>query len=62
MLVYLIRHGQSENNKRKLFSGWSDTPLTDKGREDAQKAGEILSGIAFDHVFDHLRNIFCIEL
>ena len=51
MLVYLIRHGQSENNQRKLFSGWSDTPLTDQGREDAQKAGEILGGIAFDHVF-----------
>ena len=28
MKLYLIRHGESENNQRKYWSGWYDTPLT----------------------------------
>lgn len=51
MRVYIIRHGESENNRHKRFSGWYQTPLTEKGREDAKKAGELLAGIAFDKVF-----------
>lgn len=51
MLVYLIRHGESETNLSKKYTGWLDVPLTDKGREDAKKAGSFLKNISFDKVF-----------
>ena len=51
MKVYIIRHGESTYNLEKKWSGWADTPLTDKGREDAKKAGAVLAPIAFDKVY-----------
>lgn len=51
MRVYVIRHGESEGNQNHIWSGWLDTPLTDKGREDAKKAGEFLRGISFDKIY-----------
>ena len=51
MRVYVIRHGESEMNKQKIWSGWLDTPLTDKGREDATLAREYLKGVSFDKVY-----------
>ena len=51
MKVYVIRHGQSETNLKGRWTGWLDVELTEKGREDAKKAGEALKGITFDKVF-----------
>jgi len=51
MRVYVIRHGESETNVKKRWTGWLDVQLTDKGREDARKAGELLKGISFDKIF-----------
>ena len=51
MKVYIVRHGQSVNNRDKLWSGWMDIPLTEKGVIDAQKAGKLLSGVKFDKVY-----------
>ena len=51
MLVYVIRHGQSENNLSRLWTGWYDTPLTDQGRKDAQTAQEYLKNVSFDKVY-----------
>jgi bisphosphoglycerate-dependent phosphoglycerate mutase len=31
MLVYIIRHGESETNLRKSWTGWLDAELTEKG-------------------------------
>ncbi len=28
---YIVRHGETENNRAKRLSGWIDTPLTDNG-------------------------------
>ena len=33
MRVYVIRHGESENNLAKKWTGWMDVHLTDKGKE-----------------------------
>lgn len=33
------------------MQGWSDTPLTDKGRADAANAGQALANIDFDYLF-----------
>lgn len=40
--LILLRHGQSEWNKKNLFTGWVDVRLTDQGRTEAARAGELL--------------------
>ena len=40
--LVLLRHGQSEWNEKNLFTGWVDVNLTDKGRAEAQRGGELL--------------------
>lgn len=37
--LYLLRHGQTLFNSKHLISGWSDSPLTEKGIEQARRAG-----------------------
>ena len=46
--LVLVRHGQSLWNLEDRFTGWVDVPLTDKGREEARRAGEKLRDIRFD--------------
>ena len=48
--VVLLRHGESEWNKKNLFTGWTDVDLTEKGREEAKTAGELMleAGFVFD--------------
>ncbi|KAI3627222.1 phosphoglycerate mutase (2,3-diphosphoglycerate-dependent) [Malassezia furfur] len=40
--LVLTRHGQSEWNKKNLFTGWKDPDLTEQGREEALKGAEEL--------------------
>ncbi len=40
--VVLLRHGESIWNKENRFTGWTDVDLSDKGKEEAKKAGEVL--------------------
>ena len=42
MKLYVVRHGQSENNLKKLFTGWTDAALTEKGIQDALGVREFL--------------------
>ncbi len=51
--LVLIRHGQSEWNKKNLFTGWKDPKLTARGVEEAIKAGDELkgSGYSFDKMY-----------
>ncbi len=48
--LILVRHGESLWNKENRFTGWVDVPLTDKGREEARVAGELIknTGIKID--------------
>ena len=57
MEVYVIRHGESTANAEQRFSGWSQVPLTELGREQARRTGERLKGLVFDRIFssDQLR-------
>ena len=41
--LILLRHGQSEWNKKNLFTGWVDVRLTEQGRGEAARAGELLA-------------------
>ncbi|HAF30903.1 MAG TPA: 2,3-diphosphoglycerate-dependent phosphoglycerate mutase [Bacteroidales bacterium] len=49
----LLRHGESEWNKENLFIGWTDVPLSEKGIQEAKKAGLKLmeNGFQFDLAF-----------
>ena len=51
--LVLVRHGQSEWNKKNLFTGWADPGLTEKGIEEAIRAGQLLheKGLKFDIAF-----------
>lgn len=41
--LILLRHGQSDWNEKNLFTGWVDVPLTEKGRGEATRGGELLT-------------------
>ena len=41
--LILLRHGQSEWNKLNLFTGWVDVRLTEQGKAEAQRGGELLA-------------------
>jgi 2,3-bisphosphoglycerate-dependent phosphoglycerate mutase len=51
--LVLVRHGQSQWNKKNLFTGWKDPDLTEKGVKEAIEAGLALkdSGYKFDIMF-----------
>ena len=51
MIVYMIRHGESEANAGGFHSGWSCVHLTEKGRAQAKAAREIVKGITFDRLY-----------
>ncbi len=41
--VILLRHGNSTWNQENLFTGWVDVDLSDQGRAEAKRAGELLA-------------------
>ncbi len=49
--LVLIRHGESVWNKKNVFTGWVDVPLSKNGITEAIKAGEQLADINFDIIF-----------
>ena len=40
--LYFARHGQTQANSEKRFSGYRDTPLTGLGLQQARMIGDIL--------------------
>jgi 2,3-bisphosphoglycerate-dependent phosphoglycerate mutase len=52
-LLVLVRHGESEWNRKNLFTGWRDVDLTEKGIAEARAAGRKLKaqGLRFDLAF-----------
>jgi len=48
--LVLVRHGESSWNKENRFTGWTDVDLSEKGREEAKEAGQVLKkeGYSFD--------------
>ncbi len=47
---YICRHGETENNKNHILSGWSDSPLTELGQSNAISAATKLQGIKIDKI------------
>ena len=48
--LVIIRHGESEWNQKNLFTGWVDVELSEKGKAEAKRAGELMkeAGLDFD--------------
>ncbi len=52
-VLVLVRHGQSEWNRLKMFTGWKDVGLSEEGEAEAHRAGQLLKqeGLVFDSAF-----------
>jgi 2,3-bisphosphoglycerate-dependent phosphoglycerate mutase len=52
-ILVLVRHGESEWNKKNLFTGWRDVGLTEVGIAEAREAGRRIKarGLRFDVAF-----------
>lgn len=48
--LVLARHGESVWNRENLFTGWTDVELSETGKIEAEKAGDVLkdAGFTFD--------------
>ena len=51
MRVYFIRHGESENNSKGVFTGQMDVPLTSEGIRQAEDARSKFSGVIPDKIY-----------
>ena len=49
--LYLIRHGETEQNKTGVLMGSTDTPLNDQGREQARQLRNRINALAVDTIF-----------
>ena len=47
---YFVRHGESEANVARRFAGRSDSPLTERGRAQAEAMVQVLAEVAFDRI------------
>ena len=52
-MIYIVRHGQTEQNQKKKMQGRSNYPLNDFGKEQAAEVGALFreAGIRFDKVY-----------
>lgn len=49
--LIIVRHGESEGNKKNIFCGNTDMPLTELGKMQAQKTAEYLKSIKIDAIY-----------
>lgn len=49
--LILLRHGQSAWNKKNIFTGWVDIPLSTEGVEEALAAGARIKDIPIDLIY-----------
>lgn len=50
MTIALVRHGETEWNRRGLVQGTSDIPLNDTGRGQAWEAAKVFSRVGWDRI------------
>ena len=51
MILYVVRHGVTECNARRLIQGHTDIPLNEEGIAQARETKQVLEGYSFDRVF-----------
>ncbi|MBS0622145.1 MAG: histidine phosphatase family protein [Verrucomicrobia bacterium] len=50
-LLILMRHGESEWNKKNLFTGWVDVPLSEQGIKEAIEGGKKIAHLPIHVAF-----------
>lgn len=55
MIIYFIRHGESEGNKKNIHQH-AETPLSDKGIKQAEALAERLKNVHFDLIYSSTSN------
>ena len=53
MKLYIVRHGETECNVKRVYYGSLDVSITEKGREQAAAVGDMLRDVVFDKVIIH---------
>ena len=62
--LILVRHGESVWNKENRFTGWTDVDLSERGEQEARRAGELIKkhdlffDVAYSSVLKFVRSIF----
>ena len=51
MVLFLIRHGESDYNKEQRFTGWYDSKLNENGVNQGHIAGKLLRDYNIQHIF-----------
>lgn len=51
MRLFMVRHGETVCNVEKMYAGQSETPLTEKGKAQAEKIRDVLAKFSFDRVY-----------
>lgn len=52
--IYFVRHGKTEDDEKpeeEIISSWSDVPLSEAGRKEAEKTGERLKGKGITEIY-----------
>lgn len=49
--LYLIRHGETKENRKGIFRGRLNSPLNENGVKQSEELGKALSKIKFSHLF-----------
>jgi hypothetical protein len=54
--LILVRHGETEWNQKRLFTGWADVDLSDRGIREIEHAARLLleTGISVDITYTSL--------
>jgi broad specificity phosphatase PhoE len=50
-LICLVRHGETDWNKRGILQGWTDVPINDLGRHQAHGIAQAFAQAGFDAVW-----------
>lgn len=51
VVAYIVRHGETVNNIKKLIQGWNDSPLTSKGEAQAKALGREMQDLHFSAAY-----------
>lgn len=51
VVLHIVRHGETENNVRKIINGQHDSPLVETGIHDSKLSGEFLRRLEFSRVY-----------
>ena len=51
MYLYIMRHGETEDNTKRILQGQKNNPLNNQGKKQALEAREQLKDIVFDKIY-----------